>query len=91
METDEEDEAKVQVCLQNIRSSMSIRNLGQQEAQLKPLRGFDRLAAAGFSEEDIANIRSQFHSQSSGNFLDEEFSSEQDCESFLPPLLALCT
>ena len=27
----------------------------------KPLRGFDRLTAAGFSEEDIANVRRQFH------------------------------
>jgi len=32
-----------------------------ETAQLKPLRGFDRLTAAGFSEEDIANVRRQFH------------------------------
>ncbi|OAX33364.1 hypothetical protein K503DRAFT_869599 [Rhizopogon vinicolor AM-OR11-026] len=47
-------------------------------AQLQPLRGFDRLAAAGFSEEDIANFRRQFHSQSSSNYLDMEFESEED-------------
>lgn len=33
-----------------------------QTAQLKPLRGFDRLTTAGFSEEEIANVRAQFHS-----------------------------
>lgn len=49
-----------------------------QKAQLKPLRGFDRLAAAGFTAEDIANIRSQFHSQSSRDFLDQEFTNDED-------------
>ncbi|KAH8113514.1 DUF2407 C-terminal domain-containing protein [Phellopilus nigrolimitatus] len=43
-----------------------------QNAQIRPLRGFDRLAAAGFSEDDIANFRRTFHSQSSGNYLDTE-------------------
>jgi hypothetical protein len=32
-----------------------------ETTQLKPLRGFDRLMAAGFGEEDIANVRRQFH------------------------------
>ncbi|KAI0086979.1 DUF2407 ubiquitin-like domain-containing protein [Irpex rosettiformis] len=49
-----------------------------QQTQLKPLRGFDRLAAAGFSASDIANFRTQFHSQSSSNFLDQDFASEED-------------
>ncbi|KAG2125296.1 DUF2407 C-terminal domain-containing protein [Suillus cothurnatus] len=49
-----------------------------QVAQLQPLRGFDRLAAAGFSEDDIANFRRQFHSQSSSNYLDIEFENEED-------------
>ncbi|KAG1723036.1 DUF2407 C-terminal domain-containing protein [Suillus paluster] len=49
-----------------------------QVAQLQPLRGFDRLTAAGFSEEDIANFRRQFHSQSSLNYLDIEFENEED-------------
>ncbi|RPD62575.1 hypothetical protein L226DRAFT_458376 [Lentinus tigrinus ALCF2SS1-7] len=49
-----------------------------QTAQLKPLRGFDRLAAAGFSEQDIANIRLQFHAHSAGDYLDEEFDDQED-------------
>jgi len=40
-----------------------------QEAQIKPLRGFDRLAAAGFSEDDIINFRRQFHSRSAADYL----------------------
>lgn len=51
-----------------------------QKAQLKPLRGFDRLAAAGFSQDDIANIRSQFHANSAGDYLDHEFSTEEECK-----------
>ncbi|THH07265.1 hypothetical protein EW145_g3495 [Phellinidium pouzarii] len=43
-----------------------------QDSQIKPLRGFDRLAAAGFSEDDIANFRQTFHNQSSGDYLDTE-------------------
>jgi len=43
-----------------------------QTTQLKPLRGFDRLAAAGFSEEDIAAFRRTFHNHSNGNYLDAE-------------------
>ncbi|TDL17738.1 hypothetical protein BD410DRAFT_794037 [Rickenella mellea] len=42
------------------------------ESQIKPLRGFDRLAAAGFSEDDIASFRRTFHSQSSSDYLDRE-------------------
>ncbi|TFK90537.1 hypothetical protein K466DRAFT_484587 [Polyporus arcularius HHB13444] len=49
-----------------------------QTAQLKPLRGFDRLAAAGFSEQDIANIRLQFHAHSAGDYLDQEFDDQDD-------------
>ncbi|KAI0372334.1 hypothetical protein BV20DRAFT_1042825 [Pilatotrama ljubarskyi] len=49
-----------------------------QTAQLKPLRGFDRLAAAGFSEEDIANIRLQFHAHSARDYLDQEFDDQED-------------
>lgn len=44
-----------------------------QERQIKPARGFDRLAAAGFSAEDIASFRRTFHSQSAGNYIDTEF------------------
>ncbi|KAI5123149.1 hypothetical protein M0805_000852 [Coniferiporia weirii] len=43
-----------------------------QKSQIKPLRGFDRLAAAGFTEDDIANFRRTFHSQTSGDYLDTE-------------------
>ncbi|KAF8549221.1 hypothetical protein OG21DRAFT_1500545 [Imleria badia] len=50
----------------------------QQVAQLRPLRGFDRLVAAGFSEEDISNFRRQFHSQSSSNYLDIEIENDED-------------
>ncbi|EGN93980.1 hypothetical protein SERLA73DRAFT_189126 [Serpula lacrymans var. lacrymans S7.3] len=49
-----------------------------QTAQLQPLRGFDRLSTAGFSQEDIANFRRQFHSHSSSNFLDVDFQSEEE-------------
>jgi DUF2407 C-terminal domain len=51
-------------------------------AQIQPARGFDRLTAAGFSEADIANFRRQFHSQSSANYLDTEFETEEECEFF---------
>ncbi|KAH9891820.1 DUF2407 ubiquitin-like domain-containing protein [Cubamyces lactineus] len=49
-----------------------------QTAQLKPLRGFDRLAAAGFSPEDIASIRLQFHTHSAVDYLDQEFDDQED-------------
>ncbi|KIK23484.1 hypothetical protein PISMIDRAFT_66500, partial [Pisolithus microcarpus 441] len=42
----------------------------EETPQIQPLKGFDRLATAGFSEEDNANIRRQFHGQSSANYLD---------------------
>ena len=48
---------------------------------MKPLRGFDRLAAAGFSEQDIASMRLQFHAHSSGDYIDQEFTSDEDCQS----------
>ncbi|KAI9464956.1 DUF2407 C-terminal domain-containing protein [Lactarius psammicola] len=52
-----------------------------QEAQIKPLRGFDRLASAGFSEEDIFNIRRQFHSRSAADYLSTaEFPTEEEYE-----------
>ena len=66
-----------------------------QEAQIKPLRGFDRLTSAGFSEEDILNIRRQFHSRSAADYLSTaEFPTEEECAScFLfsptPPLASL--
>ncbi|KXN87359.1 DSC E3 ubiquitin ligase complex subunit 3 [Leucoagaricus sp. SymC.cos] len=46
--------------------------------RLQPVRGFDRLAVAGFSEADIASFRRQFHSQSSSNYLDMEFETEEE-------------
>lgn len=33
---------------------------------MRPLRGFDRLAAAGLTETEIAALRAQFHSQPQG-------------------------
>jgi len=35
-----------------------------QQPQLQPLRGFDQLVDAGFSREDIAGMRRQFHASS---------------------------
>ncbi|KEP51934.1 putative transmembrane protein [Rhizoctonia solani 123E] len=35
----------------------------QQEPQIAPLRGFDRLASAGFSADDIESMRRQFHAE----------------------------
>ncbi|KAL4073331.1 DUF2407 ubiquitin-like domain-containing protein [Scleroderma yunnanense] len=49
-----------------------------QAVQMQPLRGFDRLVTAGFSEEDIANFRRQFHSQSSSNYLDLAFENDEE-------------
>ncbi|KAI9508420.1 DUF2407 C-terminal domain-containing protein [Russula earlei] len=52
-----------------------------QEAQIKPLRGFDRLAAAGFSEDDILNFRRQFHSRSAADYLSTaEFPTDEEYE-----------
>ncbi|KAF6760177.1 hypothetical protein DFP72DRAFT_883444 [Ephemerocybe angulata] len=50
----------------------------REQTQLQPLRGFDRLSSVGFSEEDIANFRRQFHSQSSANYLDVNFDTEEE-------------
>ena len=51
---------------------------GLETAQLKPLRGFDRLTTAGFSEEDIANVRRQFHdSRPPGNTNGEDGALQQ--------------
>ncbi|KAF7315227.1 Ubiquitin-like domain-containing protein [Mycena indigotica] len=50
----------------------------EQKAQLRPARGFDRLASVGFSESDIANFRLQFHSQSAANYLDTDFETEEE-------------
>ncbi|KAF9528473.1 DUF2407 C-terminal domain-containing protein [Crepidotus variabilis] len=50
----------------------------QQATQIKPPRGFDRLTAVGFSPEDIENFRRQFHSQSSANYLDHDFQTEEE-------------
>jgi len=47
-----------------------------QTAQIRPLRGFDRLQAAGFSEEDIASIRQQFHSESSNALAESDLAGE---------------
>lgn len=57
-----------------------------EPTQIRPLRGFDRLQAAGFSEEDIASIRRQFHSESSSNFPDADLDGDDrecifDCSS----------
>ncbi|KAF8443166.1 DUF2407 C-terminal domain-containing protein [Boletus edulis BED1] len=49
-----------------------------QITQLRPLRGFDRLVTAGFSEEDISNFRRQFHSQSSSNYLDIDIENDDE-------------
>lgn len=57
-----------------------------QTAQINPLRGFDRLASVGFSREDIDNFRQQFHSQSSANYLDLDFATEEECMSLYLPL-----
>lgn len=56
-----------------------------QTAQINPLRGFDRLASVGFSREDIDNFRQQFHSQSSENYLDLDFATEEECMSLYLP------
>lgn len=50
----------------------------KEPTQLQPLRGFDRLTSVGFSEDDIANFRRQFHSQSSANYLDDHFETEEE-------------
>src|ERR1700749_1602632 len=63
----------------SLDSLQYISNNVTKTAQLQPLRGFDRLNAAGFSESDIANFRRQFHSQSASNYLDTDFDTEEEC------------
>ena len=58
-----------------------------QTGQLQPARGFDRLAALGFSADDIENFRQQFHSQSYSNYLDIDVA-EEEC-AFLYPTSAM--
>lgn len=68
-----------------------VRPILSQTAQLQPARGFDRLTSVGFSEADIANFRRQFHSQSSSNYLDIDFETEEECWPFTlfsPPISA---
>jgi len=36
------------------------------------------LASAGFTDEDIASIRRQFHTQSSSDYLDGDFANDED-------------
>jgi len=49
-----------------------------QTTQIQPIRGFDRLASVGFSQEDIETLRQHFHSMSSSNYLDHNFVGEED-------------
>ncbi|KAH7096435.1 DUF2407 ubiquitin-like domain-containing protein [Auriculariales sp. MPI-PUGE-AT-0066] len=54
----------------------------QQTEQTRALRGFDRLAAAGLSEEEINNLRRQFHAgttpaDGAGSLLNEEEAEDQ--------------
>jgi len=49
-----------------------------QTTQIQPIRGFDRLASAGFSQQDIENLRLRFHSHSNSNYLDHNFAGEED-------------
>ena len=76
-----EEEAEVQVrCFRWWSWSLSDPLGIIQQAQIKPLRGFERLIAAGFSEDDVANFRRTFHSQSSENYLDmEPLGDDEDC------------
>lgn len=61
-EVEEEDKSPVGLWRVHIFYVISILTLfSLQASQLTPLRGFDRLTMAGFSEEDIANVRRQFH------------------------------
>ncbi|KAF8635243.1 hypothetical protein AX17_004016 [Amanita inopinata Kibby_2008] len=53
-----------------------------QRGQIKPQRGFDRLASMGFSEPDIANFRRQFHSRSLMNYLDLDFETEEEYDEY---------
>lgn len=61
----------------------------QAAAQLVPLRGFDRLANAGMSDDEIAVIRRQFHAESglsSTDFLENDIGEGEDCTPPSSPL-----
>ncbi|KZV63903.1 hypothetical protein PENSPDRAFT_589123 [Peniophora sp. CONT] len=53
-----------------------------QSTQIRPLRGFDRLAGAGFSEADIANFRRQFHAGAADSLALAEFATEEEYEEY---------
>ncbi|TFY76141.1 hypothetical protein EWM64_g7871 [Hericium alpestre] len=54
-----------------------------QTAQIRPLRGFDRLTAAGFSPADIVNFRRQFHMRTSEDYLSMgDFASQEEYEEY---------
>lgn len=44
---------------------------------MRPLRGFDRLQAAGFTPEDIASIRRQFHTESTNGLGDVDLNNDE--------------
>ena len=75
----EDEKEPVRLWAYLTRDAMNL--LFLQEPQLRPVHGFDRLAVAGFSEADIANFRRQFHNQSSSNYLDMDFETEEECAS----------
>lgn len=65
-------------------SKLDLLVLFPQKTQIKTLRGFDRLAAAGFSEEDIAQFRRTFHSQNEGDYIEsEDIDGDDDCKYIL--------
>lgn len=79
---EEEDDGRPQVFpLRSFSRDRTVLKFARQTAQIKPQRGFDRLAAMGFSESDIANFRRQFHSRSLMNYLDLDFETEEECMS----------
>jgi hypothetical protein len=51
-----------------------------QTTQIQPIRGFDRLASVGFSRQDIENLRQHFHNLSSSNYLDHNFTGDEDSD-----------
>ncbi|VDC01287.1 unnamed protein product [Peniophora sp. CBMAI 1063] len=53
-----------------------------QTTQIRPLRGFDRLAGAGFSEADIANFRRQFHAGAADSLALAEFATQEEYEEY---------
>ena len=87
MSAGEEEEDGNQACSYNsLWSNLGLTSL--QKGQIKPLRGFDRLAAAGFSEEDIAQFRRTFHSQHDSDLADpEDDGGDENCERPSPLLM----